>query len=120
MTTKLINAIKKIKTWERDNLPAYIYGSSIGYSLFLEIAKLKMNDDITLKSIYFSLNSSECSARTFIRQLEKDSWINLRKCEKDRRNRLIKKADKLDKKIIEWESFVTSTLIELHQETSVN
>lgn len=120
MTLKLIHAIKKIKTWEENNLPVCIYGSSIGYSLFLEIARLNINDDITLKNIYLSLNSSECTARLFIRQLEKDSWIDLRKCEKDRRNRLIKKADKFEKKIIEWESFVTRTLNELHQETSVN
>jgi hypothetical protein len=120
MTPKLIHAIKKIKSWEEKNLPVFVYESSIGYSVFLEIALLNIDDEITLKNLYLSLNSSECTARFYIRQLEKDCWIDLLKCSKDRRNRLIKKADKFEQKIVEWERFVTSTLNELHHDPSVN
>lgn len=95
-----INKLKRIRVWERSNLP--IYGTDAGYALLLELAALEDGSDVTLKSLYLSVPYAESTIRLLFRNLEEDGWIELPKGHVDQRFRSFVPTEKFHRKIDEW------------------
>ncbi len=95
-----INRLKRIRVWERSNLP--IYGSDAGYALLLELASLEASDGVTLKRLYLSMPYAESTIRLLFRNLEEDGWIELPKGHVDQRFRSFIPTEKFHRKVDEW------------------
>jgi DNA-binding MarR family transcriptional regulator len=95
-----INKLKRIRVWEKSNLPTY--GTDAGYALLLELASLEDGSDITLKGLYLSIPYAESTIRLLFRNLEEDGWIELPKDRVDQRFRSFVPTEKFNKKVDEW------------------
>lgn len=98
--TNKINKLKRIRVWEKSNLPTY--GTDAGYALLLELASLEDGSDITLKGLYLSVPYAESTIRLLFRNLEEDGWIELPKDRVDQRFRSFVPTEKFHRKVDEW------------------
>jgi len=106
--TSKINRLRRIRSWEINNLP--IYGTDAGYALFLEIAALENLDDVSLKSLYLSMPYAESTIRLLFRNLEEDGWVELRKHLVDQRIKTFVPTQKFSVVVDEWLEHVDECL----------
>ena len=101
-----IKAIRKLREWERKNLP--LYGTDAGYDLFLELAALDVNQGVSLKNLYLSLDYAESTIRLLFRNLEQDGWLELTKGNADGRHRTFHRTEKFDHKVMDWVNVIAA------------
>ena len=78
----------KLRAWLHRSMPDY--GSFVSHDLMLTvIANAGHRDGINLKQIYRSLPYSESNIRRYLRMLESDGWIDVRKASKDQQRPLV-------------------------------
>lgn len=95
-----INRLRRIRTWEQNNLPTY--GTDAGYALLLELAALGKDTEVNLKSLYLSMPYAESTIRLLFRNLEEDGWIELPRGMVDQRFKSFTPTEKFHRKVDEW------------------
>ena len=85
-----------------------VEGSNIPLDICLLVAfHHRMGKTLTMKGLTHGLPYSEAGIQYNLRELEKDNWIEVRKCAKDRRVRRLHPAKKLEEAISAyWETIV--------------
>ena len=106
----LVNRMRGVRAWELLNLPTY--GTTAGYSLFLELACLSPAGATSLKIVHLSMPCAERTTRLLFRNLERDGLIHLPRDKADKRCREFQLTSKFQIILDEWKKFIYSALSE--------
>lgn len=84
---KYADDLLKLRSWLNASLPSYGSAAALDLMLFI-IANLNGGQGARLKDLYRSLPYSESNIRRYLRLMEKDGWIVVRKDDHDLRNHI--------------------------------
>lgn len=83
-------------------------GSNIPVDICLAVAfHHRMGDTLTMKGLVYELPYSEAGIQHNLRELERDGWIDVRRCAQDRRVRRLHPSKKLEDALAKyWETTI--------------
>lgn len=101
---KILENNKLLRIWELQNLP--VYGTLLGYAVFLELSTLNPDEIHSLKKFYLKMPATESTVRIHLRKMQQDGWIEVNRKDGDERTRELVLTDKFIKIRDEWFNLV--------------